>query len=207
VAYSQAGWRQNPAALSCSDPEHRIRTELTNRSLAGRWTSSATWAARQTIPSCIRRCPAVQGIVRGRRAGKLVLTSFVENYQVDTAKTDHAAALANTNEFLDCTSPGHAVGAVHRRSHVCGSMPRWPATMYPPQGRANAPGDKQPVRAEHEFTWRLSREDMSRSTRCASRWLLTELCRRRILQSTQPQGDADRSAPFHWPISSLVICL
>ena len=183
-----------PGRFILLDPEHRIRTELTTDQLAGAMDKLRTWAARQTDPFLqFAAAPQFKETFEPE-SGKLVLTSFVENYQVDTAKTDHAAALAEYHDFLDWyTRLGTLLAAgppPEPRLRLNAALARY--HVIPLKVELTRAGDKQPVRAEHEFTWRLSREDMSRIDEVReSLAAYRAVSNDEFLQSTQPQGDAE----------------
>jgi hypothetical protein len=151
-----------PGRFILLDPEHRTRTELTTDQLCGAMDKLRTWAGRQTDPFLQFAADPQFKESFEPESGKLVLTSFVENYQVDTAKTNHPAQLAEYREFLDWyTRLGTLLAGgppPEPRLRLNAALARH--DVIPLRVELTRAGEKQRFRSEHDFTWRLSREDM-----------------------------------------------
>jgi hypothetical protein len=153
-----------PGRFILLDPEHRIRTELTTDQLAGAMEKLRTWAARQTDPFLQFAAAPQFKESFDSASGKLSLAGFVENYEVDTTKTNHPSGLAEYYEFLDWyTRLGTLLSAgppPEPRLRLNAALARY--HVIPLKVELTRAGEDQPLRAEHEFTWRLSRQDMIR---------------------------------------------
>jgi hypothetical protein len=145
------------------DNRRRVQTEISTESLAGAMSKLKEWAARQRDPF-LRFAAAPQFDEKYEIAnGKLILTSHLESYTVTTRPVEQPEALAEYREFLDWYAQLNTL--------LSGGPPPEPRLRLnealarrktvPLEVELTRAGE-DPVRAEHEFHWRLSREDEER---------------------------------------------
>jgi hypothetical protein len=145
-------------------PDERIQTEITTDQLAGAMTKLRTWAARQNDP--FLRFAADPQFKESFDAGngQLVLASHLENYTVATSRPEHAERLAEYREFLDWYTRLNTLVIAgpppEPRLRLNEALARH--EVVPLQVELKRAGEKDPLRAEHKFTWRLSRADQDR---------------------------------------------
>ncbi len=153
-----------PGRFILLDPQDRIRTEFTTEQLSGAMNKLRTWASRQEDPFLQFAADPDFKESFEPESGQLILASHMESYTVATTRVEHAAALAEYREFLDWYAqlntllsggpppePRLRLNAALARHEVV------PVKVELTRGR-----EKEPLRAEHKFTWRLSREDLDR---------------------------------------------
>jgi hypothetical protein len=153
-----------PGRFILLDPQDRMRTEFTTEQLTGAMQKLRTWASRQEDPFLQFAADPDFKESFESESGQLILASHVESYTVETTRVEHAAALAEYREFLDWYAqlntllsggpppePRLRLNAALARHEVV------PLKVELTRGR-----EKEPLRAEHKFTWRLSREDLDR---------------------------------------------
>ena len=98
-----------------------------------------------------------------RETGKLVLTSSLQTYTVETNQTQHQDSLGSYREFLDWYTQLNTLLSTpippDPRLKLNESLARHKA--IPTKVELQRTGE-DPVRAEHDFTWRLSQTDLER---------------------------------------------
>lgn len=182
-----------PGRFILLDPAHRVRTELFTDQLAGAMNKLRAWAAQQTDPF-LQFAAAPQFTESfDAQSGKLTLASLVETYQVDTTKTDHPDATAEYREFLDWYTQLNTLLSAgpppEPRLELNAALARH--QVIPLKVELTRAGEDEPVRAEHEFNWRLSRQDMSRiDTVRESLSSYRTVTNDEFLASTRAQDDA-----------------
>ena len=146
------------------DPSHEIRTELSTDQLAGAMGKLRAWAAQQTDPFLKFAANPQFNESYDEQSGRLTLASLTETYEVDTAKTDHPVAQAEYQEFLDWYTRLNTLLSAgpppQPRLQLNAALARH--NVIPLKVKLTRAGEDQSIRAEHEFTWRLSRQDMNR---------------------------------------------
>lgn len=153
-----------PGRFILLDPERRLRTELTTHQLSGAMDKLRTWAAGQKDP--FLRFAANPQFEESFEAesGKLVLASYLESYTVQTAPADNIEAMAEYREFLDWYAQLNTLLQAgpppDPRLRLNSALARH--RVVPVQVELTRAGEKTPLRAEHDFTWRLSQDDRER---------------------------------------------
>ncbi len=145
----------------------RTRTELSTEQIAGAMDKLRTWAGRQTDPFLkFAADPQFEESFEAREGdgGKLVLANHLESYTVSTAPAEHPQAMAEYREFLDWYARLNTLLSAgpppEPRLRLNEALARHKAV--PLKVELTRAGEKEPLRAEHAFTWRLSREDLDR---------------------------------------------
>ena len=153
-----------PGRFILLDPQAQIRTELSTDQLSGAMSKLRTWASRQQDPFLQFAADPQFKESFTPQNGRLVLASHLESYTVETEPADKAPELAEYREFLDwytqlntLLSSGPPPGPRLRLNEALARHRVIPRTVE--LARA---GEKESLRAEHEFIWRLSREDVER---------------------------------------------
>ena len=153
-----------PGRFILLDPSHRTRTEITTDQLAGTMNKLRTWAARQNDPFLQFAADPQFKETFEPTSGQLVLASHLENYTVSTTRPEHAESLAEYREFLDWYTQLNTLVSAgpppEPRLRLNAALARH--EVVPLKVELQRAGEKEPLRAEHEFTWRLSREDQDR---------------------------------------------
>jgi hypothetical protein len=145
-------------------PDERIQTEITTDQLAGAMTKLRTWAARQNDPFLkFAADPQFKESFEPEN-GRLVLASHLENYNVTTTRPEHAQWLSEYREFLDWYTQLNTLVTAgpppEPRLRLNEALARH--EVVPVNVELKRAGEKEPLRAEHKFTWRLSRKDHDR---------------------------------------------
>jgi len=184
---------ERPGRFILLDAQHRIRTELTTDRLSGAIQKLRTWAAGQTDPMLQFAADPQFNESFEPDSGRLVLASFVENYKVATAPAEHPEAAAEYREFLDwyaqLNTLLHAGPPPEPRLRLNAALARH--RVVPLSVELTRAGEKEPLRAAHDFTWRLSRDDMERIDEVrASLASFREVTNPEFLRQTQSQNRA-----------------
>jgi len=153
-----------PGRFILINDSHSVRTEISTDQLTGLMGKFRNWAAKQRDPFLQFAANPEFEESYDPSEGKLVLASHLENYTVSTTTTDHPEELAQYKEFLDWYTKLNALQSA-------GKIPPEPrlrlnAALYRhqvvPQTVELARAGEDPLRAEHTFTWRISKEDEKR---------------------------------------------
>lgn len=181
-----------PGRFILLDPAHKLRTELTTEQLAGAMNKLRDWAAQQTDPFLQFAAAPQFTESYDQQTGKLELASFLENYNVTTARTDHPVELAEYHEFLNWYTRLNTLLSAgpppEPRLRLNAALAAH--NVIPVKVELVRAGDDQPVRAEHEFTWRLSQDDMLRIDGVhKSLSAYREVSNEEFLQNTRPQNE------------------
>ena len=146
------------------DPERRVRTEFSTDQLAGAMNKLRNWAARQRDPFLKFAANPQFEESFDRDTGQLLLASHEESYTIKTTPADAPDALAEYREFLDWYTRLNTLLAAgpppEPRLQVNAALARY--QIIPVSVELTRAGEKQTVRATHEFTWRLSQDDRKR---------------------------------------------
>jgi hypothetical protein len=153
-----------PGRFILLEPAQRIQTEITTDQLSGAMTKLRTWAARQDDPFLQFAADPKFKESFEPKAGRLVLASHLESYTVSTTRPEHAESIAEYREFLDWYTKLNTLVTAgpppEPRLQLNAALARY--EVVPLVVELQRAGEKEPLRAEHKFTWRLSREDRDR---------------------------------------------
>jgi hypothetical protein len=123
-----------------------------------------TWAARQKDPYLKFAANPKFDESFNEESGKLVLASHAERYQIESTPVEELEALAEYREFLDWYArlntllvAGPPPGP---RLEVNAALARY--QVVPVSIELTRSDKDERLRAEHEFTWRLSKDDLAR---------------------------------------------
>ena len=160
-----------PGRFILLDPQRRVRTELSTDQLAGAMNKLRNWAARQRDPLLKFAANPQFEESFDRTTGQLLLASHEESYTIKTEPADAPDALAEYREFLDWYTRLNALLAAgpppEPRLQVNAALARY--QIVPVTVELVRAGEKEPLRAEHEFNWLLSKKDLARiDDACAS---------------------------------------
>jgi hypothetical protein len=154
----------NPGRFILLDEQHRIRTELTTEQLARAMSKLRSWAGQQDDPLLQFAARPQFKESFAEENGKLVLASHIENYTVATTPATKPTALAEYREFLDWYAQLNTLlGAgppPEPRLRLNEALARH--QVLPLEVELTRQGEKDCLRAEHKFTWRLSHEDQAK---------------------------------------------
>jgi hypothetical protein len=153
-----------PGRFILLNTEDRTRTELSTDQLAGAMEKLRDWAGRQRDPFLQFAANPQFDESFAEESGQLVLASHLESYRVATAPAEHPQAVAEYREFLDWYTRLNTLltggPPPEPRLRLNEALARHEA--LPLRVELTRGGEKEPLRAEHTFAWRLSREDMQR---------------------------------------------
>jgi len=182
-----------PGRFILLDPRRRIRTELSTEQLAGAVDKLTNWASRQKDPFLQFAADPKFNESFSAESGKLVLASHEANYEIATTPAHEPEALDEYREFLDwyarlntLLGAGPPPGP---RLEVNAALARY--RVIPVSVELTRSGEKEPLRAEHEFTWRLSKDDLARiDDACASLAAYRAVNHETFLSGMRPDGDS-----------------
>lgn len=149
-----------PGRFILLDGPNRIKTTLTTDQLTSTMDKLRTWAERQTDPflQFAAKPQFKESFESG--SGKLVLASHVESYTVTTRKSERPSALAQYREYLDWYARLNTLLSAgpppEPRLRLNEALARH--KVVPLKVELDRAGE-EPIRAEHQFTWRLSNDD------------------------------------------------
>jgi hypothetical protein len=153
-----------PGRFILLDKERRVRTEFSTEKLSGAMDKLYKWASQQKDPFLKFAADPKFDESYDKESGKIVLTSYEENYRIDTTTPDRPETLAEYREFLDwytklntLLEAGPPPGP---RLQVNAALAKH--KLIPTRVELTRHGDDKPIRAEHDFTWRLSQADRKR---------------------------------------------
>lgn len=153
-----------PGRFILLDPARRVRTELTTDQLAGAMDKLRKWAARQEDPFLKFAANPEFDEEFDADTGRLTLASYEENYTLETSPAGDLERLAEYREFLDwytrLNTLLQAGPPPEPRLKVNAALTRH--KLVPLKVELLRSGEKDPIRAEHNFTWRLSKSDFER---------------------------------------------
>lgn len=160
-----------PGRFILLDPERRVRTELSTDQLADVMNKLRNWASQQHDPFLKFAANPQFNESFDRNTGQLLLASHEESYTIKTEPADNADALAEYREFLDWYARLNTLLSAgpppEPRLQVNEALANYHVVPISVELVRN--GEKEKLRAEHEFTWLLSKDDLSRiDDACAS---------------------------------------
>jgi hypothetical protein len=153
-----------PGRFILLDPERRVRTEFSTEKLSGAMDKLHKWASQQKDPFLkFAADPKFDEKFDGE-SGQILLTSYEENYRIDTVPAEKPEALAQYREFLDWYTKLNTLLEAgpppEPRLKVNAALAKH--KVIPTRVELTRKGDDKPVRAEHDFTWRLSQSDQKK---------------------------------------------
>ena len=183
-----------PGRFILLDPERRLRTEVTTPQLAGAMQKLRTWAAQQKDPFLRFAANPEFEETFAADTGKLVLASHWESYEVETAPAEEPNALAEYREFLDWYTQLNTLMQAgpppEPRLRLNSALARH--RVVPVRVELTRSSDKTPLRAEHDFTWRLSQDDRERIDIANDSLAgFRKVSNDEFLSGAQPENDAE----------------
>ncbi len=153
-----------PGRFILLNDKERVQTEVSTDKLAGAMKKLRSWAAQQNDPFLQFAANPRFDETFDANDGKLVLASHLVTYTVETNPTQHQDALADYREFLDWYTQLNTLLAAGKlppdpRLKLNDALARHKA--IPAKVELKRAGE-DPIRAEHDFTWRLSQKDLQR---------------------------------------------
>jgi hypothetical protein len=146
------------------NPDAQIQTELTTAQVTGAMQKIRNWAAKQRDPMLQFAADPKFEETYEPEAGRLILASHLETYTVTTAPVEHAEATAEYREFLhwytQLNTLLHSGPPPEPRLRLNDALARH--RVLPKTVKLARNGEDAPLRAVHEFTMRLSRDDEKR---------------------------------------------
>jgi hypothetical protein len=152
-----------PGRFILLDPKRRVKTELTTDQLAGAMNKLKNWAARQRDPYLKFAANPTFEESFDRETGQLLLASHEASYTIETEAAD-AHSTNEYREFLDWYSKLntliHAGPPPEPRLEVNAALARY--QVLPVKVELARKGEKEKLRAEHDFAWLLSKNDLGK---------------------------------------------
>lgn len=153
-----------PGRFILLDVDRRVKTELSTDQLADAINKLRNWASRQSDPFLKFAANPQFNETFDRSTGQLLLASDEESYTIKTQVADTPSALAEYREFLDwyarLNTLIQAGPPPEPRLAVNAALARY--QVVPMSVELARAGDKEKLRAEHEFTWLLSKKDLAK---------------------------------------------
>ncbi len=153
-----------PARFILLNDQKQAQTEVSTEKLSAAMKKLRTWAVEQKDPFLQFSANPQFKETFDRDSGRLVLTSYIETYTVETNQTQHQDMLGSYREFLDWYTQLNTLltgGGIppDPRLKLNEVLARHKA--IPTKVELKRAGE-DPIRAEHDFTWRLSQDDLER---------------------------------------------
>jgi hypothetical protein len=146
------------------NPDERIRHELTTKQLENLVQGVRTWAASQKDEMLKFAANPEFKESFEPEPGRLILASSLQTYTVTTQPVKHPEAIAEYREFLNWYTQLnimlHGNPSKLPRMRLNDALARH--RVVPEVVTLTMAGEKEPIRAVHEFTMRLSRDDMAK---------------------------------------------
>lgn len=152
-----------PARFILLYDQRQIQTEVSTEKLETAMKDIRTWAAQQRDPFLQFAANPQFDETFDRATGKLQLVSYLQSYVVETNQTQRQDALGPYREFLDWYTQLNTLLVTKTppdpRLKLNDALARHKAV--PTKVELKRKGE-DPIRAEHDFTWRLSQQDLRR---------------------------------------------
>jgi hypothetical protein len=163
TAVFRKGVGQRPARFILLNDSQQVQTEVSTDKLATAMKDLREWASQQTNPFLKFSADPRFDETFDRDSGKLVLASPLQTYTVETAPTQRTELLPVYREYLDWYSQLNTL-LVSKippdpRLKLNASLARH--NVVPTKVELKR-GGQDPYRAEHDFTWRISKKDIER---------------------------------------------
>jgi hypothetical protein len=153
-----------PGRFILLDVDRRVKTELSTDQLADAINKLRNWASRQSDPFLKFAANPQFNETFDRSTGQLLLASHEESYTIKTQVADTPSTLAEYREFLDwyarLNTLIQAGPPPEPRLAVNAALARY--QVVPVSVELARAGEKEKLRAEHEFTWLLSKQDLAK---------------------------------------------
>jgi len=154
---------QRPARFILLNDSQQVQTEISTDKVASAMKDLREWAMQKNDPF-LKFCADPRfDETFDRESGKLVLASPLQTYTVETAPTQHQELLGEYREYLDWYAQLNTLLVTKippdPRMKLNASLARH--SVVPTKVELKR-GGEDPVRAEHDFTWRLSKKDLER---------------------------------------------
>jgi hypothetical protein len=154
---------QRPARFVLMNDAQQVQTEVPTEKLTATMRDLREWASQQKNPYLQFSADPRFDETFDRESGKLVLASPLQTYTVETAPTQHQDLLGAYREYLDWYAQLNAL-MVNKippdpRLKLNASLARH--NVVPTKVELKRGGEDS-IRAEHDFTWRLSKKDVER---------------------------------------------
>jgi hypothetical protein len=153
-----------PGRFILLSKKQRARTEISTDQLVRAMEKVRTWAGRQRDPFLKFAANPEFEETFEPQGGQLILASHLENYTVSTTPAEHPEAMQEYREFLDwyaqlnsLLSGGAPPDPRLKLNEALARHKALPITV-----ELLRSGEKEPLRAEHDFTWRISQNDVQR---------------------------------------------
>jgi hypothetical protein len=146
-----------------SDKE-KVQTEISTEKLTRAMAKVRDWAGQHKDP--FLKFAANPDFKESFEpdSGKLILASHLETYTVATSPAEHPEAVNEYREFLDWYAQLNTLLSggppPEPRLRLNQALARHEAV--PLKVELTRSGEKEPLRAEHDFTWRISQQDTKR---------------------------------------------
>jgi hypothetical protein len=182
-----------PGRFILLDPERRVRTELSTDQIADVMSKLRNWASRQRDPFLKFAANPQFEESFDRSTGQLLLASHEESYTIKTEPADVPDALAEYREYLDwytrLNTLLQAGPPPEPRLQVNAALARY--QIVPVSVELVREGEKEKLRAEHEFTWLLSKSDLAKiDDACAALAAYRPVDNEAFLQRTRTTAEA-----------------
>ena len=153
-----------PGRFILLNEKDRLQTEITTDKLAGAMKDLRKWAATKNDPFLKFSANPRFDETFDRNTGKLVLASPLETYSVETSPaSQHQDSMTDYHEFLDWYTQLNTLltsqSPCEPRLKLNDALLRH--RVIPTRVELKR-GSEDPIRAEHDFTWRLSQDDLQR---------------------------------------------
>lgn len=153
-----------PGRFILLDVNRRVRTELSTDQLAGAMNKLKNWAARQRNPFLKFAANPQFEETFDRETGQLILASHEESYTIKTETATAPESMAEYREFLDwyarLNTLIHAGPPPEPRLQVNAALARY--QVVPVTVELARAGEKEKLRAEHQFVWLLNKKDLGK---------------------------------------------
>lgn len=160
-----------PGRFILLDASRRVKTELSTDEVADAINKVRNWASRQDDSFLKFAANPQFNESFDRSTGQLLLASYEESYTIKTSTSDAPETLAEYREFLDWYARLNTLlqggPPPEPRLAVNAALARY--QVVPVSVELARAGEKGKLRAEHEFKWLLSKQDLARiDEACAS---------------------------------------
>jgi hypothetical protein len=154
---------QRPARFIIMNDSQQVQTEVPTDKLAATMKDLSEYAAQKPDPFLQFSANPRFDETFDRETGKLILASPLQTYTVETAPTQHQELLGVYREYLDWYTQLNSLMVSkippEPRLKLNGALARH--NVVPTKVELKRGGEDL-IRAEHDFTWRLSKKDMER---------------------------------------------
>jgi len=153
-----------PAQFILLNDEHSIQTKISMEKISGAMQKMRTVASHRHDPYSKFTANPQFDESFDENSGKLILASHVENYSVETKPAEHPDEMREYRVFLDSYTQLNALLSgsgvpPEPRMRLNSVLARH--KVVPLKVELTRKGEDR-LRAEHEFTWRLSQDDHKR---------------------------------------------